>query len=475
MRTKNEIRETTPRTETRGRAKGERTYGKTAKLPKLNITRFNGKPHDWVRFSDQFNAMVDLQNVSPITKFSHLKELVEPHIRRAIDCLPFTEEGYKRGLKYLEEKYGHPSEVAGSYVVSIIELPSITERDVPKIHRFYEQLLFNVQSLETLEKLDTIQGTVYYVMKKLEAVKAELVSHVQSDWRSWTFKELLEALRKWTETNDNVKGTSRKTKEKDSTSARAFNSREQEIRCIYCNSADHKMSSCDKVVSPNERKRILAKKRLCFNCANGLHAASACKSKISCQKCKKRHHTSICPEASEEQEERVLTTSVGRTSVVHPVVVVKINGIKFRALLDSGASHSYASTTLTSLVKTKAVKSSTRKITTLFGVTTAKLVEHDLVLKSLRGDFTLDAKVTVINKRELLTLDNPRYDKLIQEHQHLQSVVMEDKTPDDHLPVHLILGANEYTKIRTNAQLRLGRQGEPVAELIRFGWVIVAP
>ena len=77
---------------------------KTAKLPKLNITRFKGKPHDWVRFSDQFNAMVDSQNVSPITKFSHLKEVVEPHIRRAIDCLPFTKEGYKRGLKYLEEK-----------------------------------------------------------------------------------------------------------------------------------------------------------------------------------------------------------------------------------------------------------------------------------------------------------------------------------------------------------------------------------
>ena len=64
--------------------------------------------------------MVDLQNVSPITKFSHLKELVELRIRRAIDCLPFTEEGYKRGLKYLEEKYGLPSKVAGSYVVSII-------------------------------------------------------------------------------------------------------------------------------------------------------------------------------------------------------------------------------------------------------------------------------------------------------------------------------------------------------------------
>ena len=98
----------------------------------------------------------------------------------------------------------------------------------------------------------------------------------------------------------------------------------------------------------------------------------------------------------------MLNTSVGRISVVHPVVLVKINGIKFRALLDSGASHSYASTTSMSSVKTKAVKSNTLKITKLIGVTTTKL-------KSLRRDFTLDAKITVINKRELLTLDNPRY------------------------------------------------------------------
>jgi hypothetical protein len=85
----------------------------TVRLPKLNITKFYGKPHDWVRFSGQFEAMVDSLNVSAITKFSHLKELVEPHIRSAIDCLPFTDEGYEREMKYLKEKYGHPSEIAG--------------------------------------------------------------------------------------------------------------------------------------------------------------------------------------------------------------------------------------------------------------------------------------------------------------------------------------------------------------------------
>ena len=43
------------------------------------------------------------------------------------------------------------------------------------------------------------------------------------------------------------------------------------------------------------------------------------------------------------------------------------------------------------------------------------------------------------------------------------------------LPVHLILGANEYAKIRTRAQLRVGRQGETLAEHTRFGWSIMAP
>ena len=98
----------------------------TAKLPKISITKFNGTALDWVRFEGQFNAMVHSQSVHAVTKFSHLKELVEPRVRSALDCLPFTEEGYGRALKYLQEKYGHPNEVAGAYVINLLELAPIT-------------------------------------------------------------------------------------------------------------------------------------------------------------------------------------------------------------------------------------------------------------------------------------------------------------------------------------------------------------
>lgn len=57
--------------------------------------KFNGKPHDWVGFFVRFERMVDSLDVPAITKFSHLNEVVEPHIRSAIDCLPFTDELFK--------------------------------------------------------------------------------------------------------------------------------------------------------------------------------------------------------------------------------------------------------------------------------------------------------------------------------------------------------------------------------------------
>lgn len=43
------------------------------------------------------------------------------------------------------------------------------------------------------------------------------------------------------------------------------------------------------------------------------------------------------------------------------------------------------------------------------------------------------------------------------------------------LHVHLILGANDFARIRTGERLRVGRRGDPVAEFTRFGWTLVSP
>ena len=100
-----------------------------AKMPKLVISKFNGTPQDWVRFWGQFSLQIDTSH-EPITKFSYLKELVDVKVRKLIDGLPFTDEGYLKAKALLKKRFGQTSEVVGAYMRNILELPTIRERDV---------------------------------------------------------------------------------------------------------------------------------------------------------------------------------------------------------------------------------------------------------------------------------------------------------------------------------------------------------
>ncbi len=71
--------------------------------------------------------------------------------------------------------------------------------------------------------------------------------------------------------------------------------------------------------------------------------AADCKSKGKYQICQGKHHLYVIRIAA--REPGMTANHIGQSAVIHPVVVVRINGCKFRALLDSGASHSYASST----------------------------------------------------------------------------------------------------------------------------------
>ena len=52
---------------------------------------------------------------------------------------------------------------------------------------------------------------------------------------------------------------------------------------------------------------------------------------------------------------------------------------------------------------------------------------------------------------------------------------MGDQDSKDILPVHLILGASDYPKIKTETAPRVGALGEPVGEKTKLGWTIMSP
>ena len=54
----------------------------SVKLPKLKRKKFEGTALDWFRFWNQFETEIDQVQISPISKFSYLKELLVPKVIR---------------------------------------------------------------------------------------------------------------------------------------------------------------------------------------------------------------------------------------------------------------------------------------------------------------------------------------------------------------------------------------------------------
>ena len=222
-----------------------------AKLPKLVITKFQGTHLDWQRFWGQFEAEIDKSDIGPVAKFSYLKELLVPRVRTTIDGLPFTSEGYTRAKNILKTKYGRPSEVANAHVQSIMGLPVITGTNPARICEFYEKLVTNIQTLESMGKETEIRGYVRLTLDKLPGIRADLV-RLDDDWQEWGFPQLVESLRKWCERNpvplDSHRGGNfgRNGKGGD----RTYQTKQEDWKpkpCVYCKSAEHKSLDCEKI------------------------------------------------------------------------------------------------------------------------------------------------------------------------------------------------------------------------------------
>ena len=89
-----------------------------AKLPKPKITKFEGTALDWFQFWNQFGTEIDQVQISPISKFSHLKEVLVPKVRLLIDGIPFTSEDYAWAMLILTSR--HVSQVWLLPLISIV-------------------------------------------------------------------------------------------------------------------------------------------------------------------------------------------------------------------------------------------------------------------------------------------------------------------------------------------------------------------
>ena len=62
-------------------------------------------------------------------------------------------------------------------------------------------------------------------------------------------------------------------------------------------------------------------------------------------------------------------------------------------------------------------------------------------ITDLDEHFSLNSEVSKVDQQVLLTLANPKYEKVLEKYSHLKGIKMNEEDKKTKLPVHMILGS----------------------------------
>ena len=164
-----------------------------------------------------------------------------------------------------------------------------------------------------------------------------------------------------------------------------------------------------------------------------------------------------------------MTTNENKASVTYPVVLIEVDGIICRAIPYTASGSSYVSASLVNKLRREP-----KKIEMMLYTATSKINICDVKIENLQSDFEFKTELNAVDKDVLLTVPNPNYKSMLSDYPHLKGVKMDEFQTKAVLPIHVILGASDFTKIKTKEAPRIGKIGDPTAELTKLGWIIIS-
>ena len=90
-------------------------------------------------------------------------------------------------------------------------------------------------------------------------------------------------------------------------------------------------------------------------------------------------------------------------------------------------------------------------------------------------NFSFQTELNKLEREVLIALPNPKYNEMIETYDHLKVIKMNERDTKPEVPIHVILGASDYVKIKMQKCPSVGKVNEPIAEQTKIGWVIMSP
>ena len=102
-----------------------------------------------------------------------------------------------------------------------------------------------------------------------------------------------------------------------------------------------------------------------------------------------------------------------------PIVVIDVESVKRRTLIDTGAGSSYVSSKLISRLNKKPIRKESKRIETLMHSVVQKTAIYELQIRDTNHEFTLKTESNKVEKEVLLEIPNPNFSEMQKKYPHL--------------------------------------------------------
>ena len=272
------------------------------KLPRISLPSSNGELGSWNQFRDTFESLVvNNQLLSEVQKFHYLISVLKGQPKELIQNLPVTSANFKVAYEIICERYNNKRLIAMQHVRALLTLPSAHKNSESEIRHLINQVVSNKNALEAMDLPIPLEDLLIsqMIMERLDKyTKMEFESRFDNQGFP-SLDDLKQFLEGKCQTLQLVQGENQKsceTEDRFKHNKSYKNFKQSYVNtitaCVVCKGS-HALFRCDEFISMNVQRRIgiIKQHKLCNNCLRGNHHAMECKSKRSCFKCNRHHHT----------------------------------------------------------------------------------------------------------------------------------------------------------------------------------------
>ncbi|KAE9522141.1 hypothetical protein AGLY_017401 [Aphis glycines] len=479
------------------------------RYPPCVFPTFNGDWQQWSSFIDTFNSMFhnDNSNMPLVQRFHYLKSCLSGQASDVIKSIPTTAEHYQHAYDLLVNRYENKSAIIQSHIRSLLDTPKVVTPSSSELQKLHHHISSNINALKSLQqpvnqwdawlvtllcsRMDSTTVGEWYLQYKskelpsYDAVEQFLASRITA-YEAGDINCQSHEVRKVPNRSSNNKVHDKK--------ALFVKSKEKGGgKCPLC-SEQHKLYACSQFNSMNipERRNVVIKSKLCFNCLSFGHQVSSCFFP-PCPRCGERHNSklhesptnasnTLDPTANDDDRPQphltVMYTQLGTPAAENLNVLLATAIVNIcdnfgrmhscRAVLDSGSQLSF----ITKSCAKRLNLSMTTNAFNIVGVSAMASVAkqlQDTILCSRFGDFKTNIKFyslqTIVSAlpSQLLSCDNLKMP---------DNILNQLADPNFHIPgpIDVLLGADIFFDIFYGDKFPLSDLA--VLNRTKLGWIV---